>query len=116
MQKLQDSMDGLLFRKDLGEYERARQYIQLQNKYLTFKQQLISRNKESSLPYSEEQREMSNNRLADNVPEPIQEPVAVTVNPVQTPLTVQAVAEPVQTPTVQTPPVFTESPPILSNT
>ena len=46
---------------------------------------------------------MSSNRLADNVPEPIQEPVAVTVNPVQTPLTVQAVAEPVQTPTVQTP-------------
>ena len=27
MQKLQDSMDGLLSRKDLGEYERARQYI-----------------------------------------------------------------------------------------
>ena len=46
---------------------------------------------------------MSSNRLADNVPEPIQEPVAVTVNSVQTPLTVQAIAEPVQTPTVQTP-------------
>ena len=46
---------------------------------------------------------MSSNLLADNVPEPIQEPVAVTVNPVQTLLTVQAVAEPVQTPTVQTP-------------
>jgi len=103
MQKLQDSMDGLLSRKNLGEYERARHHIQLQNKYLTFKQQLNSRNKESSLPYSEEQREMSSNLLADNVPTPIQEPVAVTVNPVQTPLTVQAVAEPVQTPTVQTP-------------
>jgi len=37
MQKLQDSMDCLLSRKDLGEYERARQYMQLQNKYLTFK-------------------------------------------------------------------------------
>ena len=46
---------------------------------------------------------MSSNRLADNVPEPIQEPVAVTVNPIQTPLNVQAVAEPVQTPTFQTP-------------
>ena len=96
-------MDGLLSRKDLGEYDRARQYIQLQNKYLTFKQQLNSRSKESSPPYSEEQREMSSNRLANNIPEPIQEPVAVTVNPAQTPLTVQAVAEPVQTTTVQTP-------------
>ena len=28
---------------------------------------------------------------------------SLTVNPIQTPLTVQAVAEPVQTPTVQTP-------------
>ena len=103
MQKLQDSMDGLLSRRDLGEYERARQYIQLQNKYLTFKQQLNSRSTESNLPYSEEQREMSSNGLADNVTEPIQVPVAVTVNPVQTPLTVQAVVEPVQAPTVQTP-------------
>ena len=103
MQKLQDSMDGLLSRRDLGEYERARQYIQLQNKYLTFKQQLNSRSKESSLPYSEEQREMSSNLLADNAPTFIQEPVVVTVNLVQTPLTLQAVAGPVQTPTVQTP-------------
>ena len=76
-------MDGLLSRTDLGEYERARQYMQLQNKYLTFKQQLNSRRTESSLPYSEEQREMSSNLLADNVLTPIQEPVAVTANPVQ---------------------------------
>ena len=107
MQKLQDSMDGLLSRTDLGEYERARQYMQLQNKYLTFKQQLNSRHTESSLPYSEGQREMSSNLLADNVPAPIQEPVAVTVNPVQEPLTdVQAVGVrdlPVQATTVQTP-------------
>ena len=63
-------MDDLLSRKDLGEHERARQYIQLQNKYLTFKQQLNSRSKESSLPYSEEQREISSNLLAYNVPAP----------------------------------------------
>ena len=55
MQKLRDSMDGLLSRTDLGEYERTRQYMQLQNKYLTFKQQLNSRGTESNLPYSEEQ-------------------------------------------------------------
>ena len=46
---------------------------------------------------------MSSNLLADNVPEPIQEPVAVTVNPVQEPVTVNAVADAEQTPTVQTP-------------
>ena len=108
MQKLQDSMDGLLSRTDLEDYERARQYMQLQNKYLTFKQQLNSRRTESSLPYSEEQREMTSNLLADNVPAPIQEPVAVTVNPVQEPVVtdVQAVGVrelPVQATTVQIP-------------
>ena len=83
MQKLQDSMDGLLSRTDLGEYERARHYVQLQNKYLTFKQQLNSRRTESSLPYSVEQRQMSSNLLVDNVPVPIHEPVTGTVSPVQ---------------------------------
>ena len=83
MQKLQDSMDGLLSRTDLGEYERARHYMQLQNKYLAFKQQLNSRRTELSLPYSVEQRQMSSNLLADNVPVPIHEPVTVTVSPVQ---------------------------------
>ena len=71
------------------------------------KQQLNSRRTESSLPYSEEQREMSSNLLAVNVPAPIQEPMAVTVNPVQEPVTaVQAVGVrelPVQATTVQTP-------------
>ena len=43
MKKLQDSMDGLLSRSDLGDDERAKHYMQLQNKYLTFKQQLNSR-------------------------------------------------------------------------
>jgi len=78
--------------------------MQLQNKYLTLKGQLNSRSTELSLPYSKEQRGIASNLLADNVPEPIQEPVAVTVKPVQEPVTAQAVAvqEPVQTPTVQT--------------
>ena len=43
MQKLQDSMDGLLSRSDLGDYERAKHYMQLQNKYLAFKHKLNSR-------------------------------------------------------------------------
>ena len=104
IQKLQDSMNGLS-RTDLGEYERARQYMQLQNKYLTFRQQLNSRSTEPSLPYSEQRIGISSNVLADNGPEPIQEPVPVRGNPVQEPLTLQTMAaqKPIQATTVQTP-------------
>jgi len=104
MQKLQDTMDGLLSRTDqLGEYERARQYTQLQIKYLTFKQQLNSRSTESSLPYSGEQIEMSSNRLADSVSTPIQESAAV--NPVQETVSLQpaTVQTSVEAATIQTP-------------
>ena len=67
IQKLQDSMDGLLSRSDLGDYERAKHYTQLQNKYLTFKQQLNSRPRELNPSYSEEQREISSNILPGHV-------------------------------------------------
>ena len=79
--------------------------MQLQNKYLTFKQQLNSRSTEPNLPCSEQRIGISSNVRADNCPVPIQEPVAVTVNPVQEPVTVQAMAaqEPIQAITVQTP-------------
>ena len=40
MQRLQSVMDGTLCRSDLGEDEKAKQFLQLQNRYLTFKQQL----------------------------------------------------------------------------
>ena len=40
VQQLRDNMDGLLARSDLGGYEKARQYVQLQNKYLTFQRKL----------------------------------------------------------------------------
>ena len=93
MKKLQDSMDGLLSRSDLGDDERAKHYMQLQNKYLTFKQQLNSRLKESKLPYSEEQRQISSNLMPD------QEPVTVQAAAVQTPMVIQATAaqEPIAT-------------------
>ena len=107
-------MDDLLSHTDVGEHERTRQHRQLQNKYLTFIQQLNSRRTESSLSCSEEQREMSSNLPAGCVPSPIQEPVAVTVIPVQEPLTVlQAVGVrelPVQATIVQTP-VSLQAPP-----
>ena len=93
MQKLQDSMDGLLSRSDLGDDERAKHYMQLQNKYLTFKQQLNSRLKESNPRSSEEQRQLSSNLMPD------QEPVAVQAAAVQTPTVTQATAaqEPIAT-------------------
>ena len=40
MQRLQSGMDGTLSRRDLGEDKKAKQFLQLQNRYLTFKQQL----------------------------------------------------------------------------
>ena len=46
----------------------ARQYMQLQNRFLAFKQQLNSRSRESNPLYSEEQRENSSNLLPGHVP------------------------------------------------
>ena len=40
MQRLQSGMDSTLSRSDLGEDEKAKQFLQLQNRYLTFKEQL----------------------------------------------------------------------------
>ena len=40
MQLQQSGMDSTLSRSDLGEDEKVKQFLQLQNRYLTFKQQL----------------------------------------------------------------------------
>ena len=42
MQRLQNNMDNLLYRADLGDYDKARQYMQLQNRSLMYKHQLNS--------------------------------------------------------------------------
>ena len=88
MQRLQNNMDKLLYRTDLGEYDKAKHYTQLQNKYLTFKQQLNSRPRELNPRYSEEQREISSNILPGHVPPLIQESVTVQAV-VETPTTIQ---------------------------
>ena len=51
-----------------------------------------SRSTGSNLPYSEERIGISSSVLADNGPKPIQEPKAVTVNPVQERVSVQVMA------------------------
>ena len=78
MQQLRDNMDGLLSRTDLDDYEKARQYVQLQNKYLSFQRQLNSRNQE---PKAE--KEILTNSLTINLPTPIQEPEISQPTPVQ---------------------------------
>ena len=70
----------ILHRADLGEYDKARQYMQLQNRFLTYKHQL------NSLPQAattrtqpEEQEQIPTNVLADHLPTmpvPAQEPAA----------------------------------------
>ena len=40
MQEVQDSMDDILSRTDLSNDEKAKRYFQLQDRYLSFKQQM----------------------------------------------------------------------------
>ena len=91
----------MVFSRDqiIGDYERAKHYTQLQNKYLTFKQQFNSRPRELKPSYSDEQREISSNILPGHVSPLIQEPVTVQSTAVQTPMTIQAtsVQEPMAT-------------------
>ena len=63
---------------DLGEYEKARQYVQLQNKYLTFQHQLNSRNQEPNAD-----REILTNSITSNLPRSIQEPEISQPNSIQ---------------------------------
>ena len=71
-------MDGLLTRTDLGDFEKARHYVQLQNKYLTFQHQLNSRNQEPKAG-----KEILTNSLTSNLPRSIQEPEISQLTPVQ---------------------------------
>ena len=40
VQRLEINMDNLLYRADIRDYDKARQYMQLQNRFLTYKHQL----------------------------------------------------------------------------
>ena len=43
MQEIQGKMDYVLSRNDLRDYEKAKRYFQLRNRYLAFKEQLTTR-------------------------------------------------------------------------
>ena len=50
MQRIQNNMDNLLYRTNLGEDQKAKQYMQLQNKSLNYKHQLKSLIPEATIP------------------------------------------------------------------
>ena len=68
-------MDGTLARGDLGEDEKAKQFLQLQNRYLTFKQQL---NTHTPLPARNKPEEMSTSQLEVNLSSSLGDSTTVT--------------------------------------
>ena len=80
MQQLQDGMDSIS-RTDLGEDEKAKQFLQLQNRYLTFKQQL---NTNTVLPNGIRPEEMNTSRPEVNLPTSTGD--STTVTALSTPL------------------------------
>jgi len=65
MQRLQSGMDSTLSRSDPGEDEKAKQFLQLQNRYLTFKQQF---NTYTPPPARNRPEGMNTNQLEVNLP------------------------------------------------
>ena len=69
MQRIQNNMDNLLYRTNLGDDERARQYMQLQNKFLTYKHQFNSLTPEATiLPQPQGREHISNEAMVNNLP------------------------------------------------
>ena len=87
MQRLEHNMDNLLYRTDLPDYDKARQYMQLQNRFLTYKHQLNSIPEAAML--TQERKPNSTSDPTGNVstvPVPVQEPpVTIPAAPVQAP-------------------------------
>ena len=81
MKQLQGGMDGILPHTDLGEDEKAKQFLQLQNRYLTFKKQL---NTNTLLPEAIRPEEMNISQQEVNLPTSIGD--STTVTELSTPL------------------------------
>ena len=86
MQQLQSRMYGTLSRSYHGEDEKAKQFLQLQNRYLTFKQKL---NAYTPLPARNRPEEINTSQPdvnAPTVPTPVQQPPAIIpATPMQAP-------------------------------
>ena len=92
MQRIQNNMDNLLYRTNLGEDQKAKQYMQLQNKFLNYKHQFKSLIPETAIPTQpQESNQISTNVLTGDTPtapNPVQEPPEIIpATPVQAPPT-----------------------------
>ena len=87
MQRLQNNMDNLLYHADLGDYDKPRQFMQLQNRFLTYKHQLNFLPRAAMRGQPQQQNQIFTNVLAGNLPRaptPVREPlVTIPATPVQ---------------------------------
>ena len=95
MQRIQNSMDNHLYRTNLGEDQKAKQYMQLQNKFLNYKHQFKSLIPEATIPTQyQEPNQISTNVLTGDLPtapNPVQkQPEIIAATPVQVPSQVTA--------------------------
>ena len=126
MQCIQNNMDNLLYRANLREDQKVKQYMQLQNKFLNYKHQLKSLIPEATIPTKpQESKQISTNVLTGDVataPNPVQEPPEIIpASPVQTPTqetapqalstmaTSSSISPPSLPPSILTPPPTVES-------
>ena len=95
MQRIQNNMDNVMYRTNLGEDHKARQYMQLQSTFLNYENQLKSLIPEATIPTQPQQsNQISTNVLTGEVqtaPNPVQEPPEIIpATPVQAPTQVIA--------------------------
>ena len=95
IQRIQNNMDNLLYRTNIGEDQKAKQYMQLQNKFLNYKHQLKSLIPEATIPTQpQESNQISTYVLTGDVPtapSPVEEPPGIiTATPPQAPTQVTA--------------------------
>ena len=126
MQRIQNNMDNLMYRTNLEEDQKAKQYMQLQNKFLNYKQQFKSLIPEAIIhTQPQESNQISTNALTGEVPtasNPVQEPPEIIpATPVQAPIQVTApqalstmatsssISSPALPPSILTPPPTVES-------
>ena len=110
MQQLQGGMDGILSRTDLREDEKNKQFLQLPNGYLTFKQQ---RNTNTLLPDGIQPEEMNTSQPEVNLPTSTGD--STTVTALSTPLNAFNVTPNLnQAAILQTPKALIVTPPLLN--
>ena len=126
MQRIQNNMDNLMYRTNLEEDQKAKQYMQLQNKFLNYKQQFKSLIPEATIhTQPQESNQISTNVLAGEVPTasnlgqeppeiipatPVQAPTQVTApQALSTMTTSSSISSPALPPSILTPPPTVES-------